>query len=85
MGQYPYIIYAKFSLGYGEELQWHFNEIPLYPSSPYYSMEADGLNAVLYLHKPSLSLFGRYRLAIIGTRISDYIDFLKGDFRDTNQ
>jgi len=85
MGLYPYTIYANFSLEPGEELQWYFNEIPLHSSNPYYFMEADGLNAVLYLSKPSFfSLFGRYRLAILGTGISDYIDFLKGNIRGSN-
>ena len=68
-------IHAIYSGPYGHELSWSLNGTPIKSTSPY-SMEFDGLNAVLIITKDSDEVYGEYTLRLKGTSTFDKFVFL---------
>ena len=68
-------IHAIYSGPYGHELSWSLNGIPINSTAPY-SMEFDGLNAILNIEKDSDKVYGEYTLKMKGTSTHDKFVFL---------
>ena len=71
-----YSIHAMYSIGPHQVLNWYFNGYPV-KSSTHFSMETDGLNAVLSINRVTIGT-GRLSLKIEGTGMSDDIVLLPG-------
>jgi len=76
-----YYVHGKFSIGPEKKLNWYFHGSLLLPDNPHYTMESDGLHAVLHIKESTKEFRGLYELRVEGTSISDYINFHLGKFK----